>query len=112
MIIVKNRISGLIMPRSVAGMTIYPFVFIRPEIAPEDVTGSFLNHERIHLYQQKEMLIIFFFIWYFLEFLLGWIVYRSVDAAYRQISFEREAYTNEDDLEYLKKRKLWNWLKY
>jgi hypothetical protein len=32
--------------------------------------------------------------------------------AYLAISFEREAYAKEDDFDYLKKRKFWNFIKY
>nr|DAF32802.1 MAG TPA: hypothetical protein [Caudoviricetes sp.] len=32
--------------------------------------------------------------------------------AYRSICFEREAYKNQEDLEYSKKRKHFAWLKY
>jgi len=32
--------------------------------------------------------------------------------AYRNISFEREAYDNDDNLNYIKERKHYSWLKY
>ena len=32
--------------------------------------------------------------------------------AYKNISFEREAYTHEKDLNYLKSRPLWNFINY
>ena len=32
--------------------------------------------------------------------------------AYRRISFEREAYANENSMNYLKERKFWNFRKY
>ena len=71
-----------------------------------------MNHERIHLKQQFELLIIPFFIWYGLEFLVRLLQYRNRRDAYLNISFEREAYQNEFDLEYLKKRHFWSFLKY
>ena len=50
----------------------------------------------------KELLFIFFYIIYFLE----WIVRLFINTnAYRSISFEKEAYSNENNLEYLKTRK-------
>lgn len=112
MIIVKNRLSGLILANGYAAIAIWPFVFIAPELPEEAVTDRLLNHERIHLRQQVEMLVIPFFICYLFEYLLGLLVYRSHDSAYRQISFEKEAYQNEGDLSYLKKRKFWSWLNY
>jgi hypothetical protein len=72
----------------------------------------FINHERIHLRQQLELLIIPFFIWYLLEFCLRWIQYKNFDLGYRNISFEREAYANEKDLYYLKRRSFWKFLEY
>lgn len=71
-----------------------------------------LNHERIHLRQQIEMLVIPFYLWYGIEFLLRLMAFKNIDVAYRNICFEREAYANERDLEYLKKRKTWSFLNY
>ena len=69
-----------------------------------------INHEKIHWGQQKEMLIIFFYIWYLIEF--GIRVFTNWGNAYQSISFEREAYANEDSLDYWKKRKRFSWIKY
>lgn len=76
------------------------------------ITSKFINHEEIHEKQQKEMLIVFFFVWYALEFIVRLIQYLNWDKAYRNISFEREAYDNEKDLSYLKNRKRFTWIKY
>ena len=65
----------------------------------------FLNHERIHLRQQAELLILFFYLWYGLEFLIRLIQYKNRHKAYRNISFEREAYHHENEIGYLKKRR-------
>lgn len=71
-----------------------------------------LNHERIHIRQQLELLVIPFYIWYVSEWFFHYAKCRHWWHAYRQISFEREAYDNEEDFEYLKKRKLWGFLKH
>lgn len=63
-----------------------------------------MNHERIHLRQQLELLIVPFFIWYGVEFLIRLLQYKDRYMAYRNISFEREAYENEKDLDYLQRR--------
>lgn len=76
------------------------------------VTSWFINHEEIHERQQKEMLIIPFFVWYALEFIFRLIQYRNWDKAYRNISFEREAYANEYNLDYLPTRKHFAWFNY
>ena len=70
------------------GMTLWPFVLIREKSLKEDT--RFLNHERIHFQQQKEMLVIFFYCWYGLEYLLRVIQYKNRFVAYQNISFERE----------------------
>ncbi len=70
-----------------------------------------MNHERIHARQQLEMLVIPFLIWYVLEYLILRLKYNH-DDSYRNIVFEREAYLNESDLDYLKKRKRFSFLKF
>ena len=71
-----------------------------------------MNHEKIHMRQQVELLIIPFFIIYAVEFLWGLLRYRNAYLAYKNISFEREAYRNETNMQYLKQRPFWNFLKY
>ena len=76
------------------------------------VTSRLINHEEIHSRQQKEMLIFFFFLWYGLEFLFRLAQYRDWDKAYRNISFELEAYANQYNIAYLNDRKHFAWFKY
>jgi hypothetical protein len=64
-----------------------------------------LNHEKIHTYQMTEMLWVFFYLFYFLEWLIRLVQYRNALTAYYNISFEREAYMNDKNLGYLEKRK-------
>ena len=98
------------VPKGFSGIAIYPFVFInRPALKTDAI---FINHERIHLRQQIELLVVPFFILYGLEFLIRLVQYGSRQEAYRNISFEREAYKNEKDLNYLQSRSLWSFLKY
>ena len=68
-----------------------------------------LRHEAIHTAQMKEMLYIFFYLWYVIEWLVRLFMKGN---AYRNISFEREAYSNEDDVIYLEDRKRFAWFKY
>jgi len=91
------------------GITLWPFIVLNNG-CKKDIT--LLNHERIHLRQQIELLVIPFYIWYGIEFLIRYFQYKNWDKAYRNISFEREAYKNDFDLEYLKKRRFWGFLKY
>ncbi|WP_326984707.1 hypothetical protein VUJ46_09315 [Chryseobacterium sp. MYb264] len=92
------------------GIALFPFIFIRK---PEDKENNVLiNHEKIHLRQQLEMFIIFFYIFYSIEYYYWLIKLKNSYAAYRRISFEREAYENESDLTYLTERKFWSFRRY
>ena len=73
---------------------------------------TLINHEKIHLRQQLEMGIILFYLWYLAEFLYWYIKLGNGEIAYEKISFEQEAYRNENSLNYLKNRKFWEFLKY
>ncbi len=100
----------LFTSKDVMGMAIFPFIIFRH---PADARNrTFMLHERIHLRQQVELLILPFFIWYVCEFLIRLIQYRSLDLAYRNISFEREAYANEQDRDYLAKRRAYQFMRY
>lgn len=92
------------------GLAIYPFIFLRQKELKDNPT--IMNHEKIHLRQQIEMLWIFFFLWYGIEFFVRWIQFKNSNLAYLNISFEREAYNNEIDYSYLKNRKFWSFTKY
>ena len=71
-----------------------------------------LNHEKIHTRQMMELLIIPFYLLYVLEWLIRVLQYKNFYKAYTNISFEREAYANQLNLCYLKKRKLFSFLSY
>lgn len=102
--------SKYLIPKGYHGLAIFPFVFVKYK---SDIKNRvFINHEQIHLRQQLEMLLLPFFLWYFIEFMVRFIQYKNFDLAYRNISFEREAYAREKDLDYLKKRSFGTFLKY
>lgn len=71
-----------------------------------------INHERIHTAQMRELLYIPFYLLYVAEWVIRLAWYRNSRKAYKNISFEREAYANGDDLSYRKRRKHYSWLKY
>lgn len=99
-----------IIGRRFKGMSLWPFILINDRKLKND--KFFMNHERIHLRQQAEMLVIPFYIWYYLEYLIRLVKYRDRMQAYRNISFEREAYDRETIDAYLEERKFWNFLHY
>lgn len=71
-----------------------------------------INHELIHTAQMRELLFIPFYLLYVLEWMYRLVEYRNFDKAYRNISFEREAYANGHDLTYLSRRSHFSWLRY
>ncbi len=103
-------VSPKLLRKNFNGITLWPFVVLKHHSLKEDAV--FLNHERIHLRQQVELLVVFFYLWYGIEFLLRWAKHRNKPQAYRNISFEREAYYYDNDLDYLKKRRLYGFLKF
>ncbi|MCJ8155297.1 hypothetical protein MKJ01_16145 [Chryseobacterium sp. SSA4.19] len=92
------------------GIALFPFILISN---PEDKKNKILiNHEKIHLRQQLEMFVLFFYIVYVAEYYYWLVKLKDSNRAYQRISFEREAYANEHNLKYLEKRKLWSFRKY
>lgn len=75
-------------------------------------SARIINHESIHTAQMKELLYIFFYLWYVVEWLLRLFQYGDSYRAYRNISFEREAYANENNLNYLSWRGSYSSLKF
>ena len=101
-------VSKFLIPKGFRGITLFPFILVsEPTLKQNDV---FINHEKIHIRQQIELLIVPFFIWYGIEFLIKWYTFKEKNLAYRNISFECEAYQNEKDLAYLKERSFWRFL--
>lgn len=98
-----------LLPKRYHAITIFPFIFLRRGGAENEIL---INHELIHLRQQAELLILPFYLWYIIEYLLKLIIYHNHNKAYHNISFEREAYHNDENLDYLNKRKVWSFVKY
>ena len=77
-------------------LTIWPFIILKNKNLKDNKV--IINHEKIHLRQQIELLWLPFFIFYLLEFLTKLIIYKKPKLAYNNLSFEREAYHNEQNL--------------
>lgn len=102
--------SKYLVPKGYSGIALFPFVFVRDKTL--GTHPVFFNHERIHLRQQAELLILPFYIWYITEYVIRRLHYPTQKDAYRNISFEREAYANEGNMEYLSGRRFWSFLRY
>ncbi|OQD41852.1 hypothetical protein BUL40_13425 [Croceivirga radicis] len=96
--------------KNYVGLTLWPFIIVKEHCYKEDTI--LINHERIHLRQQKELLVFFFYIWYIIEWLLRTVLYLDSYRAYQNISFEREAYASENDLGYLARRKPYSFINF
>lgn len=106
MMVIKNNIVPL---KGYSAMALWPFIFVRNDAHYNVITE---RHECIHFEQQKEMLLVFFYLWYVIEWLCKCIYYRNSKTAYKNISFEREAYANQNNVAYLDERKPYAFLKY
>lgn len=100
--IIQNKI---LPPKGFKAINLFGILFCRDKSKIDDITK---NHEAIHTEQMKEMLYIPFYVWYLVEWLLK---SACKENAYKEISFEKEAYDNQDNLSYIDKRKRYNWLK-
>ena len=85
-----------------AAINLFGVMFVRKGVR---ITDRLINHESIHTAQMKEMLYLGFYLWYGIEWFVKLIKYRNGYKAYRNISFEREAYDNEGNINYLDGRK-------
>jgi hypothetical protein len=93
-----------------AAMALYPFIIVKKAAYKSDLV--LVNHEKIHLKQQLELLILPFYLLYTLNFLYNLIKYKNRRVAYLNIVFEKEAYANEYHLDYLGQRPYFAWLKW
>lgn len=93
-------------------MSLFNLILVREDCRKYDNTPIYkkmINHESIHFEQQKELGFIFFYLLYGLEWIIKLFFFGS--KAYYHISFEQEAFANENDFEYIQNRKKFTWLK-
>ena len=102
----NNRIP----PKGFGAINLFGLIFVRKDYG--ELTKVELNHERIHTRQMLEMLVLFFYIIYTIEWLVRIVQYRNRIQAYYNISFEREAYENMSNLHYLRKRNFFAFIHY
>ena len=92
----------------IEAITLYPYIISRGEMNEKT-----LNHESIHIRQQEELAIVGFYILYVGYWLKNKIASKMDNSqAYYNIPFEREAYMNESDPDYLSVRKKMAWREY
>lgn len=76
------------------------------------LSESTRRHETIHFQQQLELLFLGQWALYGIFWLIGLVRHRDGAKAYKESPFEKEAHLNELDIDYLKNRPRFNWVKY
>ena len=97
--------NNIIPFKGFKAINLFGIIFARKQLNQIDI-----NLENIHTAQMKELLYIGFYIWYLIEWILRLILVKDSIKAYKMISFEVEAYKEQDNLDYLRNRKHFNWL--
>ena len=103
--IIKNKIIPF---GGYKAINLFGIIFYKGNKPSEKV----INHEAIHTAQMKELLYVGFYIWYVAEWVVKFILYGGANLAYKALSFEREAYFNQENLSYLRGRKHYVWLRF
>ena len=99
------KLLSFFAPITIGAITLGFVVFSRDEM-----TETTKRHETIHFQQYLETLFIGFLIIYAYDYLKLRTKGINGPDAYRMLRAEKEAYDNEDDLEYLANRKRWKWI--
>src|SRR4030042_4071665 len=113
-VIYNNRLLRFLSPwfPGISGITLFPFIILRKEIRGTAEAHITINHERIHLRQQVELLLVIFAVWYVISFITGRARGLTWYESYRSIIFEREAFDRMHDLDYLKQRRIFSFMNY
>ena len=93
-----------------SAIALYPFILIKRSELWDN--AELIHHEKIHHRQQLELLLVGFYILYGINYLFNLLRYRTHYKAYREIIFEREAFAMDKDLNYLKSRKMFAFVKF
>lgn len=103
--------NNIIPFKGYKAINIFGLVFVRKGAKFTEVD---YNHEHIHSKQMAEMLWIFFYLWYGIEYLiiLCFAKWNKQNERYHDVSFEEEAYNNDSNLDYISTRKHYAWFKY
>jgi hypothetical protein len=97
--------------RGMSGITIFPFIFLIDTLKGSDNAVYIINHEKIHIRQELELLLVFFALMYLANYLYWRARGQSHSNAYRKIIFESEAYEKMYDLNYLKNRRIFGFIR-
>lgn len=110
-IIIEN--SSILRRLGFVGLAVWPFILVKEQAYTQKGNSTHtLRHERIHIRQQLECLLVGFFALYAVQLLVGLLRYGSLSDAYHAVCFEMEAYDNENKGSYLRRRRPFAFLQY
>ena len=110
-----------------SAMTVFGTIFRREKYCGRPISQRTMNHEGIHVCQSEDFISnkkdnkfiwfinwIIFYLLYFVEWLIKLIcnIFYWKIRSYRSISFEQEAYNNQNNLGYQEVRDRFAWAKY
>ena len=104
--IIRNNIIPF---KGYKAINLFGILFVRGDAM---IGSTDIRHEEIHTAQMKEMLYVLFYLWYAAEWLVRLVQYRNAHTAYRNVSFEREAYMSQGSVTYLSNREHFAWRNY
>jgi len=108
--IIQNKWINKFVPfPNFRAVNLFGVLFVRGKRALSKRT---INHEQIHSEQWKELWYIGFLLWYVVEWIIRLFAFKGAKQAYRDISFEREAYQHDTDMDYIKTRKRFAFTRY
>ncbi len=85
--VIRNRFVPV---KGFSAVNLFGVLFVRKGAK---VTDVMIRHEEIHTMQMREMLYIFYYLWYAIEG--AWKCLRYGKKGYYRISFEQEAYLHD-----------------
>lgn len=91
------------------GIALFPFIFIEKQYKGNK---KIINHEKIHIRQQLELLIVPFYLLYIGFYCNNRLKGMNHNEAYYNNPFEKEAYSNERKITYLVNRPFYKWMDY
>lgn len=96
--------------RGNSGTSFGIFIFVKDKDRLND--KRLINHEMIHYVQQKELLFIVHWVLYGMFYVIERLKGKTHSEAKHTNPFEAEAYANDDNLDYLRTRKMFAWAKW
>ena len=105
----KVVVNKILPPKGFKIIVFGKWMFVKPSTF---LVQRDYNHEATHLAQQKELLFVFFYLMYVLEWLVRLLITFNAKKSYRTISFEQEAYENDTYKNWVHERPHYYWLKY